>query len=102
MLNRATGMVGEQVRLREITRQIVDRERPLGSLIAETGALGSLLEKHAEFRMEPVRDIASGETLTGAGLAISPTQAAMCLREPVRTAAFIRGGNHLPLWWGWG
>ena len=30
MLNRATGMVGEQVRLREITRQIVDREASAG------------------------------------------------------------------------
>ena len=78
-------------RLREVTLKIVSRERPLHSLIAETGKLAELLVERADFHIEAGRDIASGETRTDNGLAISPTMAALCLREPVRTAAFIRG-----------
>jgi len=78
-------------RLREVTLKIVSRERPLHSLIAETGKLAGLLVERSDFHIEAGRDIASGETRTDNGLAISPTMAALCLREPVRTAAFIRG-----------
>ena len=79
------------MRLRELTLAIVDRRRSPGALIAESLELGKLLEDCAEFRIDPGEDIASGESLTREGLAISPAQAAMCVREPVRTAAFIRG-----------
>jgi hypothetical protein len=83
--------VSDNALLREITLEIMNHQRPLYSLGAETGALRRLLEARAGYRIDPQLDIARGETLTAAGLAISPTQAAMCASEHARTAAFIRG-----------
>jgi len=83
-------MMNDQLKLREITSKIVDARRPFWSLGAETVVLHDLLQERAAFRLDSHRDIAEGETLTSNGLAVSPTQAAMCAREVARTAAFIR------------
>jgi hypothetical protein len=84
-------MTSDQRRLREITSKIIDARRPFWSLGEETGALQDLLGEHATFQMDLGGDITEGESRSGSGLAISPTQAAMCAMEVARTAAFIRG-----------
>lgn len=77
--------------LSAITRSILDPGKELIDLVPQANALRDLLEQHAEFRIDPKRGIADGETRLDSGLAISPTQAAMCAREQFRTLAFIRG-----------
>jgi len=77
--------------LRQLTQNIIDVERPLWTLGAETGELYDFLQRRATFQIDPDQDISQGETRSENGLAISPTQAAMCAWEIARTAAFIRG-----------
>ncbi|MBE0620238.1 MAG: hypothetical protein IH605_06570 [Burkholderiales bacterium] len=79
--------------LKTITLEIVNPERSLIDLIPQATALRDLFERRANFRIDHERSIAAGETRLSSGLAISPTLAAMCLRESFRTLAFIRGLN---------
>jgi hypothetical protein len=77
--------------LTAISRAILAPERGLPDLIPQAQALRDIFEELAHFRIDHGRDIGAGETRLDCGLAISPTLAAMCLREPFRTLAFIRG-----------
>lgn len=77
--------------LRELTLQILDPEQPAPTLRPEVLALAEILRAQASFQIDPQRDIGAGETRAEAGLALSPTMAAMCLDEYHRTAVFIRG-----------
>lgn len=79
--------------LQRITREILDPATELKDLIPEAIALCDLFERLAEFRIDPDKDIGAGQTRLDSGLAISPTLAAMCIRELYRTLAFIRGLN---------
>lgn len=77
--------------LGRIAREIVAPEKELGDLVPQASALRDLFERLADFRSDRERDIADGQTRLDDGLAISPTLAAMCIRELFRTLAFIRG-----------
>ena len=74
---------------KRLAQAIVDRNKQLNDLIPEAQALRDFLESITQFRIEG--DIGAGETRLDKGLAVSPTIAAMCLRELARTPAFIRG-----------
>lgn len=86
-------MSHERQQLRQIARCILDPARPLYSFYHEMQALKDILEVLTPFRRFYKQDISRGETRTPSGLAISPTQAAMCLDEIARSCAFIRGLN---------
>ena len=79
--------------LQRITRNILDPDKELKDLIPEAIALRDLFERLTQFRIDHEHDIAAGQTRLDSGLAISPTLAAMCIRELFRTLAFIRGLN---------
>lgn len=79
--------------LTRITRAILDPDRKLMDLIPAAAALRDLFERRTDFRVDDGRDVGAGQTRLDSGLAISPTLAAMCIREPFRTLAFIRGLN---------
>jgi hypothetical protein len=82
---------GELIELERITREIINPEKELGDLIPQALALKDLFEGLTNFRIDHERGIADGETRLDGGLAISPTLAAMCIRELFRTLAFLRG-----------
>lgn len=80
--------------LRNIAQAILDPGKELADLIPEAQALRDLFEQRANFQIDHATGVGEGETRLASGLAISPTLAAMCIRELFRTAAFIRGlGN---------
>jgi hypothetical protein len=78
-------------RLAAIGQQITDKERSIASLVAETEQLRALAENFSRFKFTRDCDINAGKTQTANGLAVSIAQAAFCAREPLRTAAFIKG-----------
>ncbi len=80
-----------QVVLADIARAIADPRRPLDSLIGEAGQLRSLVEQHTRLSMVASDHMADGESILQSGWAISPVQAGLCAREPLRSAAFIKG-----------
>jgi len=55
------------------------------------GELVGTLENVAGFQIDEKSSVVEGETAAANGLAISPTQAAMCAGEFQRTAMFLRG-----------
>ncbi len=77
--------------LKRISREIINPDKTLADLIPEAQALRDLFERKARFCIDHSRDLAAGESRLDSGLAISPTLAAMCIRELFRTTAFIRG-----------
>ncbi len=77
--------------LEAIIREVLAPGKELTDLIPQASALRALFERLTQFSIDPTRDIAAGETRLDSGLAISPTLAAMCIREPFRTLAFLRG-----------
>ncbi|MBS1188767.1 MAG: hypothetical protein H6R10_559 [Rhodocyclaceae bacterium] len=77
--------------LRSITLEILDPGKELADLIPQAQALRDFFERRTDFSIDSGRDIGEGATRLESGLAISPTLAAMCLRELFRTPAFIRG-----------
>lgn len=77
--------------LRDVTRVLLDAARSAYSLRAEVLDLRSIFEDAGGLAPDSAQDIASGELVTGGGVAISPTMAAMCLDDYARTVQFIRG-----------
>ena len=77
--------------LRQVSLEILDVNRPSWSLAVEVAGLTELLSEGAAFQIDPTRDVSDGETRTANGLALSPTQAAMCAADARRTVTFIRG-----------
>jgi hypothetical protein len=87
--------------LKSVTTALVDPNKPMYTLRPEVLELISILENsqniQATHHVETTGidttdiDIADGETRTSNGLALSPTMAAMCAKDYVRTIAFIRG-----------
>lgn len=84
-------MAGDRDVLEAITREIVEPDRALNDLIPQAQALRDFFEGITHFTLNPDRDVGAGQTRLESGLAISPTSAAMCVRELFRTLAFIRG-----------
>lgn len=80
-----------QAELAQIARALADPARPLDSLIGETGKLRAFVERHSQLSMEASDSMNEGESTLASGWAISPVQAALCAREPLRSAAFIQG-----------
>lgn len=77
--------------LETITREVLAPGKELSDLVLQAAALREFFERVTHFNIDPTRNIATGETRLDSGLAISPTLAAMCVRESFRTLAFIRG-----------
>jgi len=77
--------------LRRLTRETLNYRGPRGILAGLVHELVGVLQSVANFRIDEALDITEGETACGQGLAISPTQAAGCADEFLRTAAFLRG-----------
>lgn len=84
-------MVADKDELEDITREILEPDRELIDLIPQANALTKFFESITQFSIDPTRDIGAGGSRLDSGLAISPTLAAMCVREQFRTLAFIRG-----------
>ncbi|MEM0969843.1 MAG: hypothetical protein AAGJ31_10865 [Verrucomicrobiota bacterium] len=74
-----------------LTREALTHDGPWGILAGIVGELVGILENAADFRIDAQGDVADGETASREGLAISPTQAALCAGEYQRTAMFLRG-----------
>jgi len=77
--------------LKRLTRDALTHDGHQGILAGIVDELVAILEKAADFRIDRQSEITSGETACREGLAISPTQAAMCAGEFRRTATFLRG-----------
>ena len=80
-------------KLRVVTRSLIDETRPAFSLRNEILEMKSVFETAGGDTIASVDDIATGETITAEGVAISPTMAAMCVDDFVRTVQFIRGAH---------
>ncbi len=76
---------------KRLTREALTHDGSRGVLAGIVDELVSLLEKVADFQIDRRLDVAEGETACREGLAISPTQAAMCAGEFMRTTIFLRG-----------
>lgn len=85
------GVAGSRAELARIASAIADPSRALASLIGETGQLRLLAERHSRLSMQGAEHMTDGESTLPGGWAISPVQAALCAREPLRSAAFIQG-----------
>lgn len=72
---------------------ILDLNTPASQLRPEVMAFKNILLDVSDFDANPEQGIASGETVTMHGLAISPSNAARCTDDYVRTIQFIRGAH---------
>jgi hypothetical protein len=77
--------------LRSVTSSILDSQRPAHSLRQVVVEMTTILTDSGTIRTARQEDISGGETRTYNGLALSPTMAAMCADDFVRTIEFIRG-----------
>jgi len=77
--------------LRKATATVLDLNQPAHTLRPEVIEITTVLASSQAVWASSQQDISSGETQTSNGLAISPTMAAMCAEDYVRTIAFIRG-----------
>jgi hypothetical protein len=77
--------------LRRVTRSLLESQRPAYSLRPEVVEVTAILADSQTIRTARQEDISDGETRTSNGLALSPTMAAMCADDFVRTIEFIRG-----------
>lgn len=84
-------MTAAREELAAIAAALCDPQRTLDSLIGETVRLRQLVERHSHLPMDRQEDFSAGESYLPTGKAISPVQAALCAREPYRSAAFIQG-----------
>jgi len=76
-------------RLRELVTILLDEVHSPHSLRPEVSEVGSILRAACNFEMH--EQIDEGESMTGDGLAVSPTMAARCLDEYMRTILYLRG-----------
>jgi hypothetical protein len=77
--------------LKTLTEVLLDNSKSIYSLRPEVVELISLIVNFQTIRPTSHLDISGGETQTSKGLALSPTMAAMCAEDFVRTITFIRG-----------
>jgi hypothetical protein len=78
-------------RLQKVTRLLLEPQTPAYSLQPEVVEIMKIITGSQTIHTTRHEDIDYGETLTSNGLAISPTMAAMCADDFVRTIEFIRG-----------
>lgn len=77
--------------LKRLTVEVLGHEGHHGILVGLVMELVGILERSADFQINPNAEVAEGEIRSGGGLAISPAQAVLCADEPTRTAVFLRG-----------
>ena len=75
--------------LKGIVKKLVDEQNPVHTLMPEVQALSELFLRLGAYQKKP--NITDQEIFTGHGLAVSPTMAAMCVDDYVRTVVFMRG-----------
>jgi hypothetical protein len=76
---------------KRLTIEALTHDGSRGILAGIVGELVETLDSAADFQIDGQLDITEGEIASNEGLAISPTQAAMCAGEFQRTAIFLRG-----------
>lgn len=76
-----------------LTADLLSYDGPRGILVGLVLEVVGILERSAEFRIDPEADVTEGKTRSGGGIALSPAHAALCSDEPRRTAMFLRGVN---------
>ena len=84
-------MTHELEGLRRVTSTLLDSQTIAHSLRPEVIELASILSASQSITTISKEDISRGETLTSNGIALSPTMAAMCADDFMRTIKFIRG-----------
>jgi hypothetical protein len=94
MIDLRTQRLGQ---LRSATSAILDSQRPNHSLRQEVAKMMTILTDSGAIHTIREEDILGGETRTLNGLALSPTMAATCGDDFVRTIEFIRG-THAAIW----
>jgi hypothetical protein len=78
-------------RLLELTELILDSRNLAYMLRPEILEIKEILAASGTYSARPGEDIASGETRTSHGLAVSPTMAIMCADDYMRTIQYLRG-----------
>jgi len=76
-----------KVDLKAVSQELLDSEAPISAV----ERLKSLILEYAPFSPLPGGNLAEGETRLSSGLAVSPSMAAMCLNEHLRTQRFFSG-----------
>ena len=89
--NRMSAGSDDHAGLQALARDIVSPARERDSLFREVVDLSRMLERLSGVTPDVHVSVGANETVTAAGLAISPVKAALCAREPLRTIVFIRG-----------
>lgn len=84
----------ERMRFKAICFSLVNESIPINQLQLEVTQLKSLLLSVSILNNRPNTGIAESETSTANGLAISPSHAALCLDDYIRTITFIQGMYH--------
>jgi len=87
------GMNPLREKLQRLARLLLEPGKPAYSLRPVVLELGRILANLPTIRPACNEDIARGETQTSHGLALSPTMAAMCMDDYVRTIEFVRGAH---------
>ncbi len=78
--------------LRQVVETLLDTRLPASSLRPETLEMTAILrDSNADSVPQSNQEIERGETRTSGGLALSPTMAAMCTLDYLRTTRFLRG-----------
>jgi len=81
-----------QNQLRNISNTLLSPQANLTSLIPTAMELIQFFEENSKFQIQ--ENIYEGKIMLPTGFAVSPSQAALCIRELSRTAGFIRGVNN--------
>jgi len=83
--------MNDAIKLRDLTQMILDHGRAVQTLRTPVRELKNILQ-NATSNFEQLQEhIDEGQIFMSNGLAISPTMAAMCVDDFVRTVQFIRG-----------
>jgi hypothetical protein len=76
--------------LRQLGQALTAPGRDKMDVLAEAAALCELMERRSTLPSPAGTTLGQGSTLLDSGLALSPAEAALCARQPLRTIVFIR------------